>query len=151
MSAKGHLFRGAIFSLAILSGEAIAQVYGLCGTGAGFFSGNIEVPEADIAGAIIIDGSVDCGGFCGGGGTSSGGVNGILSINAQAFASIGAVTMSECGTGIGFASLLGSAVGGAIAVGPSTAGGAESVAFGIGASAEGEETVAIGNNVASWG
>ena len=72
MSARGHLFRGAIFSLAILSGEAVAQVYGLCGTGAGYFSGDLEVIEADIAGAIAMDGSIDCGGFCGGGGTATG-------------------------------------------------------------------------------
>ena len=68
-------------------------------------------------------------------------------MNGQAFVSIGAVTMSECGTGVGFASLLGSAVGGSLAIGPSEAGGAGTVAVGIGTTANGVAAVAIGNGV----
>ena len=71
MSLQGHLFRGIVIGLTISSGQALAQVYAMCGVGAGTITGNLEVPSAQIEGGIVIDGSIDCGGICGGGGTAS--------------------------------------------------------------------------------
>ena len=53
MSPKGHLLRGAILGLALTSGSALGQVLGMCGEGAGTFTGELDVLTAQIEGGII--------------------------------------------------------------------------------------------------
>ena len=72
MSPKGHLLRGAILGLALTSGSALGQVLGMCGEGAGNFTGELDVLTAQIEGGIILDGQIDCAALCGGGGNVSG-------------------------------------------------------------------------------
>ena len=59
MTVRGHLLRGAILGSVLFSGPALAQLYGFCGFGAGTITGDLEVPEADIEGAIVLDGTID--------------------------------------------------------------------------------------------
>ncbi len=65
-------------SLGLVSNPAIAQVYGLCGFGAGNMTGEIEMVEMDIEGGIALDGTIDCAALCGGGGTATGEFDGTL-------------------------------------------------------------------------
>ena len=111
MSVKNHLFRGAVFGLALMAGESAAQLYGICGVGALNLTGYLAVPVTAVDGAVVIDGSVDCGGLCGGGGSASGELNGPITIDGAGFtaSSTADAFMYECGAGAGGFSTIGGA------------------------------------------
>ncbi|NBU93724.1 MAG: hypothetical protein EBS18_04125, partial [Actinobacteria bacterium] len=146
--------KSLVLGLSLVSNPAIAQVYGLCGLGAGNMTGNLEIASMQIEGGIVLDGTIDCGGICGGGGTASGSLNGDIFGNAEAFSAIVSLESSwyECGYGVGSAALMGTAVGGSVAVGPGTfASGAASLVVGMVSTADGAQAIAIGNATASAG
>ena len=148
---KSHLVRCLALGISLSSGPLLAQTYGFCGVGAGTIAGNLEVPSGQIEGVIALDGTIDCAAGCTGGGTATGSLNGDLFLNAEAFVAATTLdmTMGECGVGQGFADLTGTAIGGALAIGPSEAAGVSSIAVGIGATANGADSIAIGNNISA--
>ena len=82
-------------------------------------TGYLAVPLTAVDGAVI-DGSVDCGGLCGGGGSASGELNGPITIDGTGFTQEHSdATMYECGAGVGgFSTLGGASAGYGVAVGP---------------------------------